>query len=389
MNYGTTQRHKGTKCNCELLHRAESTESAENCVRFFSVASVASVRPRSASWLGVFVCTLLFATSCATTTTFEPLPDPQSSWNRTGYEKARLSVVALVVESGGDGDAFGAGIVYDDRGHILTAHHVVENATRILVLVSGGYTVRASVVGADPISDFAILRADAVIPDKMRPADFATGAPVPGEPVWNLGNPFGTSRFGGEASVGHGVVSAINRTYLNDDTGRLYLDGIQHDAPTNPGNSGGGIFNERGELLGLNALITTTRETPSDSGVAFAVPAYALKQMAEDLLAGRAPQHGWFGAENYKQATEIYPQGYGRLRAVFGPLNPAGPAQFAGIQPGDVVIKVDDTEVYGIHELLMLEDSIPPGQQVEITINRAGREFAITLTAASRPWPWG
>lgn len=339
--------------------------------------------------IACFSALFLILAGCATTTTFEPIPDIHTSWNRTGYEKARLSVVALVVESGGAGDAFGAGIVYDDRGHILTAHHVVENATRILVLVSGGYTIRATVVGSDPISDFAILRTDAYIPDKMTPAVFSNSEPVPGEPVWNLGNPFGTSRFGGETSVGHGVVSAVNRTYLNDDTGRLYLDGIQHDAPTNPGNSGGGIFNEHGELLGLNALITTTRETPGDSGVAFAVPGPTLKKLAEDLLAGRAPQHGWFGADNYKQATEIYPQGYGRLRAVFGPLNPAGPAKLAGIQPGDVVIKVDDTEVFGIHELLMLEDSIPPGQPVELTINRAGREFTISIITTSRPWPWG
>lgn len=336
--------------------------------------------------VAVLACFLFFAACTAT----QPAPQPGDGPlvpDEGALQQALLSVVALVVEHGGTGDAFGAGVIYDEQGHILTAHHVIEDADRILLLISGGYTVRAQVVGVDPVADFALLKAEAMLPERMQPAKFASAEARPGEFIWSIGNPFGTSRYGGEPSVGHGVVSATNRTYLNSDTGRLYLDSLQHDAPTNPGNSGGGVFNTRGELLGINALITTTRETPGDSGVAFAIPAHLLKTKTEALLKGRDVSHGWFGAQDYKQATEIFPQGFGRLRAVFGPVAPSGPAQMAGVQPGDVIIKVNDVELFGIHEVLMLEDAMQPGQQVTLTINRAGREFEITLIAGRRPWP--
>lgn len=341
---------------------------------------------RSIQHLLVLGCLLLSA--CATSGPIEPVSGEQSVPATDALEQALRSVVAIVVEHGGTGDAFGAGVIYDEQGHILTAHHVIEDADRILLLIGGGYTVRAQVVGVDPIADFALLKAEAILPERMQPAKLTTAQPHPGEFIWSLGNPFGTSRYGGEPSVGHGVVSATNRTYLNDETGRLYLDSLQHDAPTNPGNSGGGVFNTRGELLGLNALITTTRETPGDSGVAFAIPTHLLKAKADALLQGRPINHGWFGAQDYKQATEIFPQGFGRLRAVFGPVTPNGPAQMAGVQPGDVIIMVDDVELYGIHEVLMLEDTVLPGQQVRLTINRAGREFEITLISGQRPWPF-
>jgi len=371
--------------NCELrISNCELNSGADAAVIRDSKFVIRNCPP-----FVILNCLLLLAACTASPRPIEPVPGEGRGWDSSGYELARASVVALVVENGASGDAFGAGVIYDDYGHILTAHHVVEDAQRILLLLGGGYTVSAEVVGSDPIGDLAVLRADVVLADRMRPARLAVDPPTPGEPVWNLGNPFGTSRYGGEPSVGHGIVSAVHRTYLNDDTGRLYLDSIQHDAPTNPGNSGGGIFNDRGELVGMNALITTTRETPGDSGVAFAIPAHLLRVKAEAILAGRTITHGWLGAEDYKQATEIYPQGYGRLRAVFGPLNPAGPAAMAGVQSGDVIIKVGGAEVFGVHDVLMLEDLLAPGQEVRLTLNRAGREFEVSLIAGQRPWPWG
>ncbi|MBX3475522.1 MAG: trypsin-like peptidase domain-containing protein [Planctomycetes bacterium] len=335
--------------------------------------------------LALAALVLLVLAGCATASrVVEPLPGQGPATD--GLDRARRCVVSLVVERAAGGDSFGAGVVYDDRGHILTVHHVVEDAVRIVVLLPGGHTVKATMVGADPVADFALIRMEPAGIALVQAAQLETAEPQPGEQVWSLGNPFGTSRFGGETSVSRGVVSAVRRSYFNDDTGRLYLGALQHDAPTNPGNSGGGLFNSRGKLIGINALITSNRDIPGDSGVAFALPAPALGQLAQRLLRGETPVHGWLGEETFRQATEIYPNGIGRLRTVFGPLAQAGPAQMAGLQAGDVIIKLGDVELFGLHEVLAAADGLAPGAMVPITINRGGSEMTLTLRAGQRPW---
>lgn len=328
---------------------------------------------------------LLALPACASTPAqVQPLPEPAA---RTGLELALQCTVSLVVEGDRGNDSFGSGVILDRSGRIATVHHVVQDASRVTVLLAGGYTVRAHVLASDPVSDFALLQAEAFIPDRMAPAVLALQAPRPGQAVYSVGNPFGLSRYGGEPSVAHGVVSAVGRCYFNDETGRLYLNALQHDAPTNPGNSGGGVYDAEGRLLGLNALITTTRDLPGDSGVAFAIPAARVRELAERLLAGETIRHGWLGALSYKQATEIFPQGHGRLRTVFGLLSPGGPAELAGIQPGDVLLRLDSEDIYGMHELLEREDKLEAGRMLAVKVNRAGRELDLNLRASLRPWP--
>ncbi|MBK9973747.1 MAG: serine protease [Planctomycetes bacterium] len=323
---------------------------------------------------------------CATTArTVETLPG-DTLGSVDVMSRMQRSVVSLVVEHYNGGDAFGAGVVYDDRGTILTAHHVVEDASRIVVLLPEGYTVKATVIASDPVADFALIRMEHLQPGLVAPAAIETAAPRRGDTIWSLGNPFGTSRFGGEVSISRGVISAVSRSYFNDETGRLYLGALQHDAPTNPGNSGGGVFNTQGKLVGINALITTARDVPSDSGVAFALPAASLKLRAEQLLRGERPNHGWLGEESFKQATELFPSGMGRLRTVFGAVAPGGPAAEAGIQAGDVIIKLGEMELFGLNEVLAAEDALRPGTIMAITINRAGNEYILTLAPTERPW---
>lgn len=298
---------------------------------------------------------------------------------------ARLAVVNLLVERDReDSDSFGAAVVLDEEGRLVTAHHVVENARFITVLLPGGRATTASLVAADAVSDIALLRCAAFVPESMAPARPATSEPEPGATVWSLGNPFGTARIGGMPAVSRGVVSALHRSYVSEQSGRVYLDCIQHDAPTNPGNSGGGIFNSRGEWIGLNAVITAMREQPRDHGVAFAIPAARVLRIVDALAAGRPITHGWLGARSYRLATQMSSSGKGVMRAVLGPLDEGGPAYRYGLLSGDVLISLDGKPVLGIHEMLAMEDELKPGEMVRVRINRAGREFEVAVMVDER-----
>lgn len=330
------------------------------------------------------VSALLFsASACATTKKSINQPEPATA--STPLKIAIRSTVSLVVETD-SGDSFGAGVLFDNQGHILTVHHAIVDAHRIVVLADGGFTTTATVVGADPIADIALLKVTGRLPESLQPAKFTQKLPQAGDKIWSIGNPFGTSRFGGEPSISGGIISARGRSYFNDDTGRLYLDALQHDAPTNPGNSGGGVFDTRGQLVGINALITTMHGSASDSGVAFAIPAHMLTSYATAMLAGTKLPHGWFGEERFRQATDVRTNSWGRIRTVFGPIAPDGPGALRGIMAGDVIIRVGGQEVFGLHEVLMLEDSIPPGKMIKIIINRGGIEIPINITVGNRPW---
>lgn len=311
----------------------------------------------------------------------------------TGIERALQSSVSLVVDDGGRADGFGSAIVLNEQGYLVTAHHVVDGAMGITVLMAGGRAAVARVVAEDPVGDIAILQTT-FVPEAMVPATAASGCAV-GDEVISVGNPFGTSRLGGSPSVARGIVSASSRSFVSEKTGRVYLDCIQHDAPTNPGNSGGGIFNARGQLLGMNVLINTPQDTASESGVAFALPAAALLYAAQRLLAGEKIHHGWLGARGYRGVLWMNSQGLGRLGTMLREVEDGSPAYQAGMQAGDVIVSVTwwpgpDAKTWPAsldvdrRDWLLVEDALPVGQQVKVKISRGGRELDFSLTVADR-----
>lgn len=339
--------------------------------------------------LSLPVVLLLFTASCvAAPAEPEVLPSPAS-----GIGRALQSSVSLVVDDGGRADGFGSAIVLNEQGYLVTAHHVVDGAMGITVLMAGGRAAAARVVAEDPVGDIAILQTK-FVPEVMVPVSPAGSCAV-GDDVLSVGNPFGTSRLGGSPSVARGIVSAISRSFVSEKTGRIYVNCVQHDAPTNPGNSGGGIFNVRGQLLGMNVLINTPQDTASESGVAFALPASALLNAARRLLAGEKILHGWLGSRGYRGVLWMNTQGLGRLGTMLREVEDGSPAYQAGMQAGDVIVSV--TWWPGANAMrwpislggderdwLEVEDALPVGRPVSVKISRGGRELDFSLTIADR-----
>jgi S1-C subfamily serine protease len=297
------------------------------------------------------------------------------------------STVSLVLDDGGRGDAFGSAIVLNDQGYLITAQHVIDGASGITVLGPNGHASLARVVAEDAVGDFAILQCKPLA--SMKPAQPAVTARV-GEEVLSVGNPFGTSRLGGSPSVNAGIVSAIGRSFVSEKSGRIYLDCVQHDAPTNPGNSGGGVYNARGELIGMNVLINTPQDVAAESGVAFALPAARLRKAAEQLMRGESVKHGWLGARGYRTALWLTAEGLGRTGSMLREIEDGTPAYQAGVQAGDVIVRASwSTGAWPPsqgepREWLFVEDELPPGQPMTLTISRAGRELEFKLTTAQR-----
>lgn len=321
--------------------------------------------------------------SCAAS----PPPDPDSPSREAAVEACLASTVSLVLEDGGRGDGFGSAIVFNEQGYLLTAQHVIEGVSGISVLAPNGRVSIARVIAEDPAGDIAVLQCKPL--PSMKPAVPATQARA-GETVFGVGNPFGTARMGGAPSISAGIVSATGRSFVSERTGRIYLNCVQHDAPTNPGNSGGGVYNAAGRLIGMNVLINTPQDIAAESGVAFALPAARLWQAAEQLLRGQSVNHGWLGARGYRAALWLNSEGLGRVGSMLREIEEGSPAYQAGLQSGDVIVRAQwqggvwPQTQSDAREWLQIEDELPAGTEVSLTVSRAGRELEVKLKPIQR-----
>ena len=271
----------------------------------------------------------------------------------------------------------GSGFLFTPDGLILTNSHVVHGARRIEVTVQDGRHLEASLVGDDPDTDLAVIR---VTGDDLRPVSLGdSGTLRPGQLVIAIGNPFGF-----QASVTAGVVSALGRS-LRARSGRLMDNIIQTDAALNPGNSGGPLVDSRGEVIGVNTAVILPAQ-----GLCFAIPANTAR-----WVAGRLIQHGWIrrGYLGLGGQTATLQRRLVRdlkLGAASGMLvlhvEPASPAQTAGIQEGDVIVALGGSPVGGVDDLHRLLTEGRIGVAAPLTVVRHGekRELAVA-PVESRP----
>lgn len=286
------------------------------------------------------------------------------------------------------GGASGSGFVVDDDGHILTNYHVVEGLSEVKVIFADGSASRAEILGSDPSSDLAVIRAENV-PEIATPVTFGDSTKVrPGDPVFAIGNPFQQRN-----TVTAGIVSAVDRTTVSSFTRRSIRNVIQVDAAVNPGNSGGPLFNYAGEVIGINTSI----ENPNGRffvGLGFAVSSETATRVLPSLIAGEVVTYPRLGVE-VSPVDEVIADSLGLAvdRGVYVTrVEPESAAARAGVRAapsptstgGDVIVSVAGEPVSSFDDLARLIDQHKVGDQIEITVNRNGEE--LLLTAELQPW---
>lgn len=270
----------------------------------------------------------------------------------------------------------GSGVIVSPEGYILTNNHVVEAADEIEVALYNGRKLKARTVGVDPESDLAVLRIQS--DTKLSAITFANPTSLDvGDVVLAIGNPFGVGQ-----TVTMGIVSAMGRTQLGINT---FEDFIQTDAAINPGNSGGALVDSNGNLVGINTAIYS--RTGGSLGIGFAIPVSLAQNVMEQIIKTGAVTRGWIGVE-VQEITPELAESFS-LSATNGALIAGvvrgGPADKAGIRPGDVLVAVDGKEVHDRHAMLDLVAALAPGRRAEFRIRRGSEDRQAKVEIGKRP----
>ncbi len=271
--------------------------------------------------------------------------------------------------------SLGSGVVIDAQRHVLTNEHVVARASRIRVSLSDGREFEASLVGADPNNDLAVLRveSDEIIPWKL--PGHSTDLLV-GEPVIAIGNPFGLSN-----SVTTGVISALDRSIRAEK--QTFHGFIQTDASINPGNSGGPLLNAEGELIGINTAIYNGAQ-----GIGFAIPIDVAKRVVAELIEHGEVQPIWLGLEFQDldpALREVMELPEGVLGALINRVRSGGPAARAGLQRGDILTELDGHPVRSARDFFEMLAGVTAGQILRVQVWRDSRSLEPEITAEQIP----
>ena len=271
----------------------------------------------------------------------------------------------------------GSGVIAAAEGYVLTNQHVVEAADEIAVALADGRKVEATVVGADPETDLAVLRIKARdLPVITLGSSDALNV---GDVVLAIGNPFDVGQ-----TVTMGIVSAVGRNNLGINR---YENFIQTDAAINQGNSGGALVDTAGNLVGINTAIYS--RTGGSIGIGFAIPTTIVTGVMKELIAKGRVTRGYFGIE----PVDITPELVSALKlrseqgVVVRGVQRNAPAGNAGMEPGDVLLSINGTPVRDTPGMLNQIAQLPPGSVARVRIERNSREVDLAVTVGERPVP--
>lgn len=294
-------------------------------------------------------------------------------------------------ESQGPSQSTGSGVIINKDGYIVTNNHVVDNADMVRVTLHDNREVNAEVIGTDPDTDLAVIK----INEKDLPyLSFVNSDDSKvGQWVLAVGNPFNLN-----STVTAGIISAKGRNINIINSGNSGANGqpapntaiesfIQTDAAINPGNSGGALVDINGGLLGINTAIASP--TGSYSGYGFAVPSNIVSKITEDLISFGTVQRGWLGIEIRNVTSDLVKENdlgvnEGAFVAGFGDASDKSAAKAAGIKEGDVVVKLDGTEIKTSSALIEYVGRKRPGDKIEVAVNRQGKMVVIPVILKSR-----
>jgi putative serine protease PepD len=296
------------------------------------------------------------------------------------------SVVQIMV-SGGDSAGSGTGIIISDDGEILTNNHVVDVATgdegKIVVVFSDGTNTSAKIVGQDPVTDIAVIKAAKV--KGLTPATLGSNRTLQvGQSVVAVGSPFGLS-----GSVTSGIISALNRpvTEPGDDDSKsgTTFPGIQTDAAINPGNSGGPLVDLKGRVIGINSVIQSSGGglfggEAGSIGLGFAIPIDLAKNVASQLLDGKKVEHAQIGVT---VSAAVADNKLTTIGALVRDVNKGSAGEKAGLKSGDIITAVNNIPVARSEGLIAAIRAYEPGETVTITFLRDDKKQTAKVTLGS------
>ncbi|MER7744473.1 trypsin-like peptidase domain-containing protein [Streptomyces bacillaris] len=279
-------------------------------------------------------------------------------------------------------DSLGSGIVYDDKGHIVTNAHVIGDEKSFKVTVATGEAVLdATLVSSYPEQDLAVIKLDEV-PDALKPAKFGDAEKVEvGQIVMAMGSPLGLS-----SSVTQGIVSALGRTVSESrsggGTGATIANMVQTSAAINPGNSGGALVNLRSEVIGIPTLAATDPQMGDSAapGIGFAIPVSMVRTVADQIIKDGKVTDSGRAALNITGRT-VVDDSYRPAGVALVSVDRGGAADEAGLRAGDIVTKIGDSEVTTVTSLSEALAGDKPGDKVTVTYTRGGdsRTAEVTL----------
>ncbi len=315
--------------------------------------------------------------------------DQAVNWG-TVASRVSPSVVTITVKGQGGGGE-GTGIVLDREGHVVTNDHVAASGgpgAKIRVTLADGRQYDATVTGADPSTDLAVLKL-VDPPSDLKPASFGDSSAVDiGQPVMALGNPLGLSD-----TVTTGIISALDRPVVTggeQGDAAVVTNALQTDASINPGNSGGALVNAAGAVIGINSSIASPSAggggQAGSVGLGFAIPANEVERIAGQLVKDGRATHAQLGVTPAAQPQTATADSTSRQSAVLAKVVPGSPAADAGLQAGDQVIAVDGVATPAPDSLVALVRSHAPGDEVVLTVVRDGsmQKLAATLGQSAR-----